>query len=133
VLQSLQGDDVATIVASALSGGVIGKLIDWALARGRARAAATPALIRAGADFQQAVSEAARELLEDYRNQLGFVRERCDRLQADLDRARAELQAAREELAQAERRHGDCQAELAKLRREIEARLAAVSAAPEAG
>lgn len=131
MLPTFKGDDLATIVASALSGGVLGKLIDWLVSRGRAKAAATPALIKAGAEFQQAVSEAARELLEDYRNQLAFVRDRCDRLQADLDRALAELRAAREDLAHAERRHGDCQAELAALRREIEVRLGAASPAAE--
>ena len=129
MLLNLKGDDVATIVTAALSGGLLGKLVDWAISRGRSKANAAPALVKNAAEFQHAVSEAAKDLLRDYRDQLGFVRMRCDELQEALDHTRTELQAAREELARTTRGHSDCQAELAKLRAEIQTLVAAMPGA----
>lgn len=105
--------DLAKIAIAAVGGGGLAKLLDVLIVWRRGKAAETPAMIKAGAEMQHAVSEAAKDLLEDYRRQLGFVRDRCDALQADLDQARSDLARSLQE-------HASCRTELELLRGEID-------------
>lgn len=110
--------ELADHLMTLLGGGLLVKLADLAIAKRRAQAREQPAVIKSAADYQHAVSEAAKDLLEDYRKQLGFVRDHCERLQQQLDHAREDLAAAALE-------HTGCRAELDKLRAEIDALKAA--------
>lgn len=120
VFKNLDGGQLAEILGALGLGGIGKAFIDLVIARGRARSAEGPAMIKSASEFQEALSEAAKALLADYRNQLGFVREHCERLQAQVDHAAQELIKTRAE-------HETCRAELAGLRREIAALRAAAA------
>jgi hypothetical protein len=96
----------AAALASAMGlGGLLKAGFDAWRAKIVGRAKEPAALITSNAEFAAALSDAAKKLLEDYRNQLTFVRGRCNELEEKVDAC--------------EGRHADCEGKI----RDFEHRL----------
>jgi hypothetical protein len=99
-------EQVAAVAAALGVGGLLKGLFDWWRDRQTKAVLAPAALTSANAEFQTAVSHAARDLLTDYRDQLKYVRERCDGLEAKVDVCEA--------------RHADCEGSVRSLTQRLD-------------
>lgn len=117
-------EQVAAVAAALGVGGLLKAAFDWWRDRQTKAVLAPAALTSANAEFQTAVSDAARDLLKDYRDQLRYVRERCDGLEEKVDACEARHAGCEEAVRSLTARLDDSERDRGRQRAEIEQLLA---------